>query len=534
MSSTTKNKYTWYAGPYIYEYDESVMTPTLNISEVKIPTGVLRANATNLNSAYTVYQITDHLGNVRATFKGTGTNSGIDILSFNDYYAFGGELPGRKYINESYRYGYQDQEKPDASNSWYSFDLRMYNQDIGRWFAPDPMGQFASPYIGMANNPVSLKDPDGGWVDAAPGAGVRWLGKEQMEYERETSTGAYSYQASEARYEDQYQNLREHFLGGDYERGNDVPGYLKAVTELNNLYYGLCQLSSQNFTAKTGIEYLTTTEMGQNTAQEIAAGQAIHLSFAQMENRTMGEREMAEQSNAFMTFNHDAGQRVWTPGNDDAQTSPAAITTDGDKSEGQANTKTDEVEDSGTNKSSSNAGNEDKTSPGDETGHGPSANEGGVRSLEISQELRTDWLKQYIAVIVGESSNSHDEAEAMGEVIQNRMAAVGSEFGEGFFDDIGGAGEFKAIGGKIYNSIMSSSWEDILSGNNPYNTRISGAIHAFISPEDDVSNGAYFWNKSTPETGFNWRMEQNGTYTTTTTLGSTTYFRYTDTNKSWP
>ncbi|MGE0569471.1 MAG: RHS repeat-associated core domain-containing protein, partial [Bacteroidia bacterium] len=86
------------------------------------------------------------------------------VLSITDYYAFGGELPGRKWVNEEFKFGYQGQEKNSESNPWYQFELRMYNQDIGRWFAPDPYGQFASPYIAMANNPVSGIDPDGGVV----------------------------------------------------------------------------------------------------------------------------------------------------------------------------------------------------------------------------------------------------------------------------------------------------------------------------------------------------------------------------------
>ena len=28
------------------------------------------------------------------------------------------------------------------------------------WHIPDPAGQFASPYVGMANNPVIAVDPD--------------------------------------------------------------------------------------------------------------------------------------------------------------------------------------------------------------------------------------------------------------------------------------------------------------------------------------------------------------------------------------
>ncbi len=70
-------------------------------------------------------------------------------------------MPGRIY-SSGYRYNYQGQE--DAVNSnWQAFELRMHNSDLGRWFAPDPYGQFFSPYVSMGNNPVSGVDPDGGY-----------------------------------------------------------------------------------------------------------------------------------------------------------------------------------------------------------------------------------------------------------------------------------------------------------------------------------------------------------------------------------
>lgn len=42
------------------------------------------------------------------------------------------------------------------------FELRDYDAVIGRWMNPDPMRQYASPYVAMGNNPVNLVDPDGG------------------------------------------------------------------------------------------------------------------------------------------------------------------------------------------------------------------------------------------------------------------------------------------------------------------------------------------------------------------------------------
>ncbi len=41
----------------------------------------------------------------------------------------------------------------------------MYDGRIGRWLSVDPAGQFASPYEGMGNNPVSGSDPTGGEYD---------------------------------------------------------------------------------------------------------------------------------------------------------------------------------------------------------------------------------------------------------------------------------------------------------------------------------------------------------------------------------
>ncbi len=53
----------------------------------------------------------------------------------------------------------------DEVNGWDNFELRMWNSSIVRWMSPDPYGQFASAYIGMGNNPVNGRDPDGGYYN---------------------------------------------------------------------------------------------------------------------------------------------------------------------------------------------------------------------------------------------------------------------------------------------------------------------------------------------------------------------------------
>ncbi len=78
-------------------------------------------------------------------------------------------MPDRKDLE--YRYAYQGQEK-DPETGMEAFELRLWDGRIGRWLNPDPKGQYASPYLGMGNNPISRTDPDGGadgdgeWVKA--------------------------------------------------------------------------------------------------------------------------------------------------------------------------------------------------------------------------------------------------------------------------------------------------------------------------------------------------------------------------------
>lgn len=103
-----------------------------------------------------VYQLTDHLGNVRAVVGTTG------ISGASDYYPFGMLMPNRNLSGaEGYRYAYQGQEK-DSETGKEAFELRLWDSRIGRWLTTDPAGQYFSPYMGMGNNPISRVDPDGG------------------------------------------------------------------------------------------------------------------------------------------------------------------------------------------------------------------------------------------------------------------------------------------------------------------------------------------------------------------------------------
>lgn len=113
------------------------------------------------------YQITDHLGNVRAVIKKETSNGLTTMLSYADYYPFGEQLPGRNSLS-NYRYAFQGQEL-DKETGMEAFQLRLWDGRLGRWLSPDPYGQNYSPYMGMGNNPIRMIDPDGGTCSDANG-----------------------------------------------------------------------------------------------------------------------------------------------------------------------------------------------------------------------------------------------------------------------------------------------------------------------------------------------------------------------------
>ncbi|HWY38579.1 MAG TPA: RHS repeat-associated core domain-containing protein, partial [Bacteroidia bacterium] len=150
---TTPDSTSILTGPYLQDY---------------VVYGAGRLGTYDVASTTNFYEMSDHLGNVRAVYKNNGT--GAEVVSFTDYYPHGGAMPGRNYVGSpTYRYAYNGQEK-DAETSLTNFELRQFDVRVGRWFAPDPMGQHHSPYLAMANNPISMIDPTGGadlsWGDA--------------------------------------------------------------------------------------------------------------------------------------------------------------------------------------------------------------------------------------------------------------------------------------------------------------------------------------------------------------------------------
>ncbi|PGH40308.1 MAG: hypothetical protein CRN43_03765 [Candidatus Nephrothrix sp. EaCA] len=120
------------------------------------------------------YELTNHLGNVLAVISDKvnlyGHNNILDsaratVMSASDYYPFGLPMLGRNIANAStYSHGFQGQfSDKDMETQWNVFELRSYDSRLTRWTNPDPYRQYASPYLAMSNNPISMVDPDGGF-----------------------------------------------------------------------------------------------------------------------------------------------------------------------------------------------------------------------------------------------------------------------------------------------------------------------------------------------------------------------------------
>jgi RHS repeat-associated protein len=162
----TTVKTTWYIAGHIYE--RTGTGGELLHTEITISgggrLGVAYTNVYN-NSLDYHYELSDHLGNVRAVIRkaAPGSTNPIEIMSYADYFPFGWQMPGRNQQGD-YRYAYQGQEK-DPETGWEAFELRMYDGRVGRWMTMDPYGEFHSPYLAMGNSPVNLVDPDGGHTE---------------------------------------------------------------------------------------------------------------------------------------------------------------------------------------------------------------------------------------------------------------------------------------------------------------------------------------------------------------------------------
>jgi RHS repeat-associated protein len=99
------------------------------------------------------------------------------LIEENHYYAHGLKIAAisSKALSSSLNtkmvnYGYQGafaEEVSEFELNYNEFTLRTYDPQTGRWTTPDPYDEFASPYLGMGNDPANNTDPSGGSIGSA-------------------------------------------------------------------------------------------------------------------------------------------------------------------------------------------------------------------------------------------------------------------------------------------------------------------------------------------------------------------------------
>ncbi len=144
-----------------------------------VTNGTVTTLSDSLLMGNTSYELSNHLGNVLAviTDKKIGVSSiadssltdhyVTDILSLQDYYAFGSQMLGRSYQANKYRYGFNGKENDNevkGDGNQQDYGMRIYDSRLGRFLSIDPLyKEFPelSSYQFASNTPIQAIDLDG-------------------------------------------------------------------------------------------------------------------------------------------------------------------------------------------------------------------------------------------------------------------------------------------------------------------------------------------------------------------------------------
>jgi RHS repeat-associated protein len=155
---TTNNSFLYIRGSNEYPVTEKINTNNTLTEKIYIygPTGLIafcECIPSGKDATATYFVIKDHLGSTRLLFKSTGTQ-----YTTYDYSPFGSLM--RSSINGDVRYRFTGQEYDFETGLW-NFRARLYDDELGIFYAVDPAGQNFSPFSYAGNNPVIFVDKDG-------------------------------------------------------------------------------------------------------------------------------------------------------------------------------------------------------------------------------------------------------------------------------------------------------------------------------------------------------------------------------------
>ena len=151
-----------------------------------VTNGTVTTLSDSLFMGNTSYELSNHLGNVLAVVNdkkigvSSVTDSSLtdhyvaDVLSLQDYYAFGSQMVGRSYQANKYRYGFNGKENDNevkGEGNQQDYGMFIYDQRSGKFFSVDPLVliyPWYPPYQFSGNNPILFIDRDGAEPERNP------------------------------------------------------------------------------------------------------------------------------------------------------------------------------------------------------------------------------------------------------------------------------------------------------------------------------------------------------------------------------
>ncbi|WP_344813453.1 RHS repeat-associated core domain-containing protein, partial [Chitinophaga oryziterrae] len=171
----------------------------INTLNTNMESGVtpVTVNLTGLGSGFNInfirgkkfFELSNHLGNVLATVSDKKTSiftgSVFDhydaaIVSSQEYYPFGMQMPERGFSSSKYRYGFNGKENDNevkGEGNQQDYGLRVYDPRLGRFFSVDPLAPKypeLTPYQFASNTPMQAVDLDGGEANYIIQNGRKW------------------------------------------------------------------------------------------------------------------------------------------------------------------------------------------------------------------------------------------------------------------------------------------------------------------------------------------------------------------------
>src|SRR5206468_2709477 len=95
----------------------------------------------NVNTCST---ISDSRTGIDVGNNGTIDYYEVNVLTANDYYPFGMQMPGRIFNSSNYRYGFNGKESDNevkGEGNQLDYGMRIYDPRIGKFLSVDPIAE---------------------------------------------------------------------------------------------------------------------------------------------------------------------------------------------------------------------------------------------------------------------------------------------------------------------------------------------------------------------------------------------------------